>query len=410
MLRFALRHAFAHRRRAALLGLSLALGGFLLVVGSAIVVSLEQHMVRGLRQALIGDLQVFAASNPVCDLTEEVPLDFAPLPEPESLVPALAADPEVLAVAPRLAAMGLVMAGEQSAPVVLTGIDANREVLVTPMLRASAGRLPQVGKEIMLGEGLARRLNLRPGQLVTVLLPTVDGLYEGDELLVVGLQAPAGVPLAGELFAHLPLATLQPLLAANGGLSGLQIRLRDGGDAAAARGRIAGRLAAGGHPAVRILTWEEYGGPLLRLSQASLMGLAIGFLSLALIIGFGIANTTLIVVFERTRDIGTMLALGTTRARVLGALMLEITIIASLAASLGAGLAALMIGVLAVRGLPVTAQALVYALGTERFYPVLVPAHVAGGAAALVALAVVAALVPAIHGCRIDPIRALRFV
>jgi putative ABC transport system permease protein len=138
------------------------------------------------------------------------------------------------------------------------------------------------------------------------------------------------------------------------------------------------------------------------LQRAVLGGVSLVFLIIAL---FGVANTLLMSVLERTREIGTLLAVGMTRAMVARLFMMEAFLQAALGAVVGLGLAELLIN-LARSGGGVTVS-MGAGQGYFRMMPTLLPAvpFIVVGAACIGS--VLAAVSPALRAARMRPVEAL---
>jgi putative ABC transport system permease protein len=120
---------------------------------------------------------------------------------------------------------------------------------------------------------------------------------------------------------------------------------------------------------------------------------------IALLIGaLGIANTMAMSVFERTREIGVLRALGWRRWRVMELILMEAAMLGFTGGVLGifGGLAALRVLSL----LPATASI------AQASIPVL---HAVEALVIAVLIGLVAGLVPALRGARLSPVEALRY-
>ncbi len=407
--RLAFRYARREARRTRLLSLLLAFAAFFLVIGASLVSSLDANIVRGLREGFVGDLEVLDASSPLTDITEEAPSDFVPIPRLEEAQRVILGDPDVRAASPRLSAAGLLISDPREAPVVVIGIDPAREAEVCPSPAVDAARRTLGPGKIILGAGIAERLDRRPGDEVTLLLPTPDGLFEGDVLEVSSVRASGGLPVIGEFVAFMRIDELGELLGVRGEAGCIVVSLAPRADVSDVRLRLEGALGAHGLP-LRVRTWRETAGPLLDIGRVGTLGVTVANVLLLLMIGLGITNTVLMLVLERTRDVGTMMALGTNRALIVGAILAEISIVCALAAAAGVVVGSLACGALGQIGFPAWTRSMALAFGGERFYPVLRLSHVVAGFVTVAAVGPLAALFPAVHASRIDPAEALRAV
>jgi len=130
-----------------------------------------------------------------------------------------------------------------------------------------------------------------------------------------------------------------------------------------------------------------------RITETAFSGLFLGLAGVALLVGgVGVANTMVISVLERKREIGLRRALGSTRGQIRGQFLTESVVLCLLGGGTGAAL-----GVLGTAG---------YAL--SRDWPAVIPATaLLGGIAATLALGVLAGIYPAIRAARLTPTEAL---
>src|SRR5687768_13612756 len=97
--------------------------------------------------------------------------------------------PGVKFVAPRLAITGLISHGEATVPFVANGIDPQKEAELSKALRITEGRnlVDAAAKEVVIGRGLARSIDVRPGSMVALLVTTPRGGINAVEAKVAGV-------------------------------------------------------------------------------------------------------------------------------------------------------------------------------------------------------------------------------
>ncbi|HUD72025.1 MAG TPA: FtsX-like permease family protein, partial [Dongiaceae bacterium] len=163
--------------------------------------------------------------------------------------------------------------------------------------------------------GLARALNVKAGETITLLATTPDGVLNALDVTVTGL---ADIPIKelDDRYLAASLGLASDLLMTQGRVSRLVVVLRDHRDAAAARPRllaaIGGAAVAGGPGgAIEARTWEEL-AQFYRQVRTLYLGI-FGFMGAVLVavVLLATANTMLMAATERTREIGTLRALGT---------------------------------------------------------------------------------------------------
>jgi putative ABC transport system permease protein len=402
--KIAFRNLLGDRRRTSILALSLVFAALVGILGNTIVGSLESNINRGLRSGLLGDLQAVDGDRQSIDVTEEPAADAPLISVTGAAERLLLSDPSVRAVAPRLRIAGLLMSEENEAPGIIIGIDPAKESATCPGSDPAMLHLLTAGK-IILGPGIATRLGLSAGDEVTLLVNTPDGLFEGDVLAVAGAYAPAGLPLFGEMLAFMPLAELQEMLGLSDEAGSIAIALEPGSDLDRTRQRLQQAVRSEG---LRIVSWVEAAGPLVDIGRIGMLGVAFTNSLLWLVIALGVGNTFLIIILERRRQLGTMMALGTSRRRVLGIVLAESACISAASAMAGVLLALAICLSLSAVGVPLFSRAMMFAFGGERFFPIIVWSHFATGFCVVALLGPLGALLPAFVASRTDPILALR--
>lgn len=255
-------------------------------------------------------------------------------------------------------------------------------------LKTLAGRRFHDGQpEVMLGDMLAQTLKKSPGD-------TLD--LQGTPFTVVGIYHGASTLEAAAVV--MPLDQLQQLSSLQGKVSTIDVRLRPapGSETAEQHMKHAQTEIEVALPGLRALPAAERAGDnqFVKLAHASAWGTSL----LALLIGvLGIANTMAMSVFERTREIGILRALGWNRWLVLAHIELE-----AVALGLGGGVLGVAFGWCALRilaALPATGSLISASLHWQ------LPAE-AVGIAMLAGL--LAGALPAWRAGQLSPVDALR--
>jgi len=157
-------------------------------------------------------------------------------------------------------------------------------------------------------------------------------------------------------------------------------------------------------------TWEEMGGPFIGGLLVTRFVAGISDLIMAVIVAAGVMNTALMSVFERTREVGTMRAVGARRSRVLALFLLEAALLGLAGAALGAALGSGLIGFFGRVGIPAFSEAQRYSYGGDYLFPRVHWPDVVRVPAVMLVVCVVAAVGPAVMAARQRPADALRWV
>lgn len=264
---------------------------------------------------------------------EDTPLQHG-LTDAQALRRRLLADPAVRQVLPRVEFGGLISNGDKSVIMMGVGIEPDAEFAVKgPFLTVEAGR-ELAGAErgaVMLGAGLARNLKAQPGASLTLLAGTTEGAMNALDVTVAGIVS-TGVPEIDQRLVYTDVATAQRLLVTDR-VSSLGIFLDRMEATLPARARLGASL-----PDLALRTWEEQ-APFYRSVRAlynrifGALGLIIGVIVVVVV-----ANAMAMSVIERTREIGTLRALGTRPGQLLQTLAMEGLLLGAAGGAIGAAI------------------------------------------------------------------------
>jgi putative ABC transport system permease protein len=314
-LRFALLNTLRNRRRSGVTVAIAALGtaAILLAGGFALYTyqGLAQISARTTGHLIVARPEQFQRD-------EDTPLQHG-LDDPAALKARLLADGDVLHVLPRVEFSGLISNGDKSTVMMAAGIDPDAEFAVKgPFLSVTAGEVLAAGQPntVMLGEGLARSLKAAPGTSLTLLASTTEGALNAIDVTVQGVFA-TGVPEVDKRLVYTDVGTAQRLLATQR-VSSLGVFLGTMEATTPARARFAAAL-----PALAVQTWLDQ-APFYR-SVRELYNRIFGALGLIIgvIVVFVVTNAMAMAIIERTREIGTLRALGTLPAQLTRSFALE---------------------------------------------------------------------------------------
>jgi len=329
---FAVQNTLRNRRRSLVTVAIAALGtaAILLAGGFALYTyqALEQSAARSTGHLIVGMPEQFSKD-------EDTPLQYG-LDRYAEISAALLADPDVRQVLPRVAFSGLISNGDKSTVMLATGVEPDSEFAVKgPFLKMIAGEVLASGSsqaEVMLGEGLARSLKAKPGTSLTLLASTTDGALNALDVTVKAVFS-IGVPDIDKRIVYTDIATAQKLLNTTR-VSTLGVFLRRMDATEGARRRV-----AAANPKLEVQTWLDQA--FFYRSVRALYNRIFGALGLIIgvIVVFVVTNAMAMAIIERTREIGTLRALGTLPSQLLTSLALEGMVLGGVGAAVGALLA-----------------------------------------------------------------------
>lgn len=336
-LKFAFLNTLRNRRRSVVTVSIAALGtaAILLAGGFAIFTydALAQSSARNTGHLIIGKPEQFTKD-------EATPLEHG-LDNADALKAKLLADADVRAVLPKVEFSGLISNGDKSTVMMAVGVSPDDEFSVKgPFLRITMGDVLSGGGggtsaaslQVMLGEALARSLNAKPGSSLTLLASTTDGALNAMDVQVKGTFS-TGVPEIDKRLVYTDVLTAQKLLNTQR-VSSLGVFLNRMDLTLPAQARIAAE-----QPQLTVQTWVDqatfYQGVKALYNRIfGALGVIIG-----VIVVFVVTNAMAMAIIERTREIGTLRAMGTLPGQLLRTLALEGMVLGGAGAVVGAAIA-----------------------------------------------------------------------
>ncbi|MGO9232329.1 MAG: ABC transporter permease [Bryobacteraceae bacterium] len=402
----AFRNVFRNRRRTVmtLLVVSGGMAGLLLVGG------FFSFMFWGLRESTIrnglGHLQIYSADYFRRDETHA--LDNG-LDDYRHVAGLVTQNAHVRGVTARIEFYGMVSNGMKSAVFLGTGVDAAKEKSMGFEPRLTAGHYLDAGgtesNPALLGVGLASSMSAKVGDSLTLLSVTSDGALNGIDIDVAGIVT-TGFKEMDDRLLTIPLPAAQRLLQ-SARVTKLVVGLDRTENTDAVYAAILPKLA-GSRQQFAVRKWIDLAG---YYKQVRLMMSGI-FVFLGVIVFFMVvmssANTLMMAMFERTREIGTMLAMGTPRAWLVGLFLGEAVFTGILAAAFGVAVGTGLGALLNRSGVELPPPP-----GSTAGMPLKVihePALMAGAAVLVLITLAVASLMPAVRASRLRIVEALSHV
>lgn len=319
----------------------------------------------------------------------------------------LATIPHVQITSSRLEFTGLIGNEKNSRAALVRGVEPDTESLINSALTLIDGADLDTAEPdgVLLGEGLAQGIDAKVGDTLTLLSSTVNGVMNAVDVKVVGIFQSFAKEY-DDAAMMMVLDKAQSLL--NTQSVDSVVVLLD--DTPALPGVIA-ELQAQTPKLGLAVEWAEWFT--LATFYQKVVDLYDGFflfinLVIYVVVLFGVANTMIVTVMERTSEIGTLRAMGTRRGGIVSQFLVEGLMLALLGALLGvvAGIAVTWI----VNSLQIMMPA---PPGSSKGYPLrllYVPMIWLTSVSAVGLIAFVATLVPAVQASRKAIVDALRHV
>lgn len=468
--KIAWRNLGRNRRRTALTGSALAIGVALAVVSYGLTDGMMQNLLHALTRFDLGHVQIHHPDYPRSRRMADT------IPDAPAVLARVRAAKHVRGAAPRVYAYALLSHGEHSQGAELVGVDPAQEPRVTvihervvagsyldaaptpwPRGRAltdeerardealtaaaeaevlaeldelagdgDAGEVdepapaqpgpttadlaeilsppPERPPRILIGEALARSLRAEVGDRIHATAPTVDGGAEDVFFEVAGVFRTGTAAFdRGRVFMHIDDLRR---------FSHLYERTHEiavAGDAPEDAAALAAELAT---PGALVRTWSEIRPNIQQMLSTSEASMVVMIFIIFFVATLGVVNTMLMAVFERTRELGVLKAIGMSARKVISLIVAE-TLLLVLAASAVGTLIGLGLDLYLVHeGLDLSSYTSGFSVGGVGISPVLYGAITARGLIAptviLSATCLIASLYPAVRAARLRPAVGMR--
>ncbi len=387
-----------NRRRTFFSMLALAFGVALLVFMASFIAGEIRDALNSAIELQSGHLQVRAASYN----EDKTSLDFADLIEnPDALAAQIAARPEVLTATPRLYATGIVAAGETSAGVRIVGIDPASPASAPFRDGIVAGQYLTADDRsgLLVGKTLADKVGLAQGDNVNLLVNTSNGDVDQQAFVVRGIYS-TGTPGYDETTILMPLAKAQAIARAENHASAIFILLKNQDQT----GLMAAALAG---PAYQVKTYLQLNTLLVEFENFANPMMYLFYLIVLGITATVIINTLIMSVFERTREIGILAAMGMRGGRIMAMFFAESSLLAVGGIALGVALGSLLSAYVQRYGFFIGNFGITGVMIGERIYTYLTLNDVITLSITALVITLLAALYPALVAANMEPVEAL---
>lgn len=346
LLQLAARNLMRHRVRTGTALAAIAFGVAAMILAGGFIHDLYFQLGEALIRSQSGHLQV---GQPELFAQGSRTPEKHRIADPEGIKKRLAGLPGVSRTMARLSFTGLLNNGKADVPVLGEGIEPEQEAELAKSISVLEGRALAAAdrRGMMVGEGLARTLKLRPGDPVTVVASTLDGAMNTGDFEVTGVFRTFSKDY-DERAVRIPLAAAQELLST--GDANLIVVLLDQTSRTAAAAAAAEGLLSGSGLAVR--RWEEIND--FYTSTVALYDRQFAVLRLIMLfmVLLGVANAVNMSVFERMSEFGTMRALGNRNRFVSALILTECLLLGVAGAAVGVLAGSLLAWLVSLVGIP----------------------------------------------------------
>lgn len=337
------------------------------------------------------------------------------VPDPGAIGTILEATPDIEAYTYRANAFSLVSSKERTYGIVVIGIDPAREANVSTLkkvIRYGSYISSTDTNQALVGELLAKNLRVGLGDPLVVLGQGRDGSVAATVVEVKGIFN-SGQDEFDRSSIHIPLSHFQEVYAMRGGVHEVVALGKSLGAIPAIKKTVAGviEIKDAKQPLV-VLDWMDLMPGLVEGIQLDLISGLILYFILIVVVAFSILNTFLMSVFERTKEFGVLMVIGTAPGRLTKVLLLESLTMTAVGIVVGIIAGILITWYFQVHGIVISGTSeVVRQFGIpERMFPRLSFLSITIGPTLVLFITFLTALYPALKVRRLQPVEALASV
>lgn len=421
------RNLIEHRRRSLMLGGAIAGASALLVLLTCLASGVRHSMILGATTVATGHLNVGGYYKITAGQTAPMVTDYKAIRA--TVEKALGSDLDF--VAPRGRGWARLVSDEGSMQVGIAGVDMAGEPMLPKVIKLKEGKLEDLAKpgSVLIFASQAKKLKVKTGDSLVFSVLTERNVNNTVDVRVVGVAEDMGLMSSWNTFV--PEETLLRLHDMNDSVTGaLLIYLKTMKGIPEAIDKVRKALEADGHTVIErsakpfwmkmmemnkedwtgqkldVTSWDDEVSFLI-YSLTAINGLSfILTATLLVIIAIGIMNTMWIAIRERTREIGTLRAIGMQRRLVLAMFVIETFLLGLAGTTAGAALGGLAAGALHLMAIGVPEGAQFFTMSPTLQFA-FEPAKVAFAGAVITACVTAVSLIPAFKAARMKPVTAM---
>lgn len=404
LLKIAIRNTKRNVRRTAITVVTVVIGVFVIVFARGVVKGFQNETIVQVIETRTGDIQIHKIGYR--ETLDIMPLDLSI--NFNDVLNGISGIKGVEEISGRILFSGKLATQEESAVLFGKAIDVAKEVAICPRVIANMilGEFltPEDKNKIVLTKDSAERLKINIGDTILLFATSQKGAINATELMLKGVFH-SDLPDSSKKLGYIPLKTAQELLLMDGMVTEVVLKKEKNYDISKIVGEMKNKFAGS---EFEINTWEEIEQIILQLMQnQNFLSLVVSVI-LFIIVFSTIMNTMLMVVLERTNEIGTLMAIGFKRRHILTLFVYEGTLKGLIGGTIGTVLGGIAVYIVNMIGIPI------YKPGVEKVTFILRPEIdirlIILALLFSIGAAVLASLYPANRGSKLNPVEALRSV
>lgn len=405
-LRLAWRNIWRHRRRTLLVVLAIGLTMMMMLWYDGLIAGFNQSIAANAVKIMGGNIQVHAPDY--YESMDVVPL--LPVENDQNVVNVAEARPQVVTASRRINTSGMVTSPEGAFGVSIVGIEPDKEILVNLVAQnLASGRFLKADDQdvVFIGQALADAMGVQIGDRIALVGQATHKQMRNRTMTVVGIYD-VGIPEVERGSVFISLTEAQDLYDLKGQVTEINVFLKNLGPENAVIAAMQKQLNG-----YAITSWETNYPELVAAFETKGAVMNIFSIIILFIAGIGILNLLLMAVFERTREIGVLGAMGLRPGQISLLFLLEGAMMGLVGLVFGVGLGLLLNGILSKVGMDFsafTSMTEYTALITGRVYTTLGVDKLLGRSLTVIIISLLASFIPAREAAQNEPAESLHYV
>jgi ABC-type lipoprotein release transport system permease subunit len=399
LLKMAFRDIGRNRRRSLFSALAVGVGLAILILMASVIDGEMGSSIQGAILLETGHIQVRAANYD----QNRSSLKWEDLvPNPDQIANQIETLAQVKAATPRLFASGFITAGNQSAGARIYGIEPDSTANDPYRLGIISGSFLTADDSggLLIGKPVADKLHLKTGDNVSLSVNTANGDVAEQTFSVRGIYSTNTNSFDGATI-FLPLAKAQAITQTQNHASTVFVLLNDIADTE----KVANALKVSN---LKVLTWKDLNPLILDFETLANSYIYILYLIILAIAASVIINTLIMSVYERTREIGILSAIGMRGGRIMWLFLAESVLLAVGGVLMGVVLGVLAVYIFNINGFYIGKFGMTGFMVADTIFAKFTLNKAISLSIMTFIVTILAGLYPAIMAARLQPVEALR--
>ncbi len=404
------RNLLRRKRRSVLTGLMIFVGTLTMILVIALSYSMEQSITNAVCQTYTGNIEIHTATDQKIDVYSG-PASATPLLKgAESIRNLLAKQEGISYVVPHLRFQGIITNSNEYTSSTVVAVDPAQEMKAFPKIKLLEGTFISEKEGVVIGKDLAKSINAKVGQEFYFDTADANGQNRRTHMKVQGIFTAEGMGMFLDNNIYMDINNARDFLnLKQDEASDVIVITKSGVNEKNLIDKVQSLLTKEGF-SLRTESWKGiasmFYGIIMAVTIVPQMSLGIILFAVAI----GIINTILMVILERTREIGMLIALGTKRRQILAMFVMEMGILSAISSAIAILIGLAVVFILGKIGVPAISSILEFAFGGERLYFKFNFASLIISFVAMVLISMVVAYFAARKTSKLQPVEAMHTI